>query len=170
MTRKHTNNWMQGKQNIATKITKQKAEWISNMKNELKRLEKEPKTKIHNDSLRITLKNTKLENVRPWWHTWIWLKKFTSIQTSYQNEYVPSRSRRILINDQRKDHIDPKRPPPLKGITWNNYRPITCLPMTWKILTAQIREEIYDSLTSRTFTFLFLYIIIMDVIFSLGRP
>ena len=26
---------------------------------------------------------------------------------------------------------------------------MTCLPMTWKILTAQIREEIYDSLTSR---------------------
>ena len=31
----------------------------------------------------------------------------------------------------------------------NNYRPITCLPMMWKILTAQIREEIYYSLTRR---------------------
>ena len=31
----------------------------------------------------------------------------------------------------------------------NNYRSITCLPMMWKILTAQIREEIYYSLTSR---------------------
>ena len=31
----------------------------------------------------------------------------------------------------------------------NNYRPITCLPIMWKLLTAQIREEIYYSLTSR---------------------
>ena len=40
-----------------------------------------------------------------------------------------------------------------KGTTPNNYRPITCLPMMWKILTAQIREEIYDLPTSsRLFT------------------
>ena len=31
----------------------------------------------------------------------------------------------------------------------NNYRPIICLPIMWKILTAQIREKIYYSLTSR---------------------
>ena len=36
-----------------------------------------------------------------------------------------------------------------KGTAPNNYRPITCLPMMWKILTAQVREEIYYSLTSR---------------------
>ena len=36
-----------------------------------------------------------------------------------------------------------------KGKTFpNNYRAITCLPMMWKILTAQIREEIYNSLIS----------------------
>ena len=38
---------------------------------------------------------------------------------------------------------------PSKGTAPNNYRPINCLPMMWKILTAQIREEIYYSLTSR---------------------
>ena len=41
---------------------------------------------------------------------------------------------------------------PSKGTAPNNYRPITCLPMTWKILTAQIREKIYYSLTSRGFS------------------
>ena len=41
----------------------------------------------------------------------------------------------------QKDH--------LKGIAQNNYRPIMFLPMIWKILTAQISEEIYDLLTSR---------------------
>ena len=38
---------------------------------------------------------------------------------------------------------------PSKGTAPNNYRPITCLLMMWKILTAQIREKIYYSLTSR---------------------
>ena len=37
---------------------------------------------------------------------------------------------------------------PCKGTAPNNHRPINCLPMTWKILTAQIREEIYNSLIS----------------------
>ena len=36
-----------------------------------------------------------------------------------------------------------------KGTAPNNYRPIRCLPMMWKILIAQIREKIYDSLISR---------------------
>ena len=38
---------------------------------------------------------------------------------------------------------------PNKGTAPNNYRPITCLRMMWKILTAQIGEKIYYSLTSR---------------------
>ena len=38
---------------------------------------------------------------------------------------------------------------PSKGTATNNYRRITCLPMMWKILTAQIMKEIYYSLTSR---------------------
>ena len=37
---------------------------------------------------------------------------------------------------------------PNKGTAPNNYRPITCLPVMWKILTAQIREEINYSLIS----------------------
>ena len=36
----------------------------------------------------------------------------------------------------------------IKGTALNNYRPITCLRMMWKILTAHIREGIYYSLTS----------------------
>ena len=36
-----------------------------------------------------------------------------------------------------------------KGTAPNNYRPISCLPMIWKIFTAQIKEKIYYSLTNR---------------------
>ena len=35
-----------------------------------------------------------------------------------------------------------------KGSAPNNYGPIKCLPMIWKILTAQIREEMYDWIIS----------------------
>ena len=59
---------------------------------------------------------------------------------------MPINSTRTRVNDQWKGHIDTKGP---KGTAPNNYRPITCLLMMWKILTAQIREEIYHSLTSR---------------------
>ena len=38
---------------------------------------------------------------------------------------------------------------PNKRIAQNSYRRITCLELMWKILIAQIREEIYYSLTSR---------------------
>ena len=59
---------------------------------------------------------------------------------------MPTNSTRTRGDDQRKDHIDTKGPK--QRTAPNNYRPITCLTMIWKILTAQIREEIYYSLTS----------------------
>ena len=56
---------------------------------------------------------------------------------------MPTNSTCTRMNDQRiqKD--------PNKGTAANNYRPITCLPMMLKILTAQIRKEIYYLLTNR---------------------
>ena len=83
------------------------------MAKELDELKESPKAEIHIDLLRTTLKN-------------IW------------NEQMPTRSTSTQIDDQKKDHIDPERPR-LKGTAPNNYRPIMCLPMMWKILTAQIR-------------------------------
>ena len=56
---------------------------------------------------------------------------------------MPTRCTSTRLDDQRKDHID------LKGTAPNNYRPITCLPMMWKILTVKIREEIYYTLKNR---------------------
>ena len=51
------------------------------------------------------------------------------------------------MDDQRKDHIDPRRP--LKGTNLSYDRPIICQLIMKKILTAQIREDIYDSLIRR---------------------
>ena len=55
------------------------------------------------------------------------------------------------MDDQREDHSNPKRHP-LKGTAPTNYRPITCLPMTWKILMAQISVHInYSMISCRIF-------------------
>ena len=78
-----------------------------------------------------------------------WFKKFTSIHDRLalemnrrlQDAEVPdwmTKGKTTLIQKEAS-----------KGTVPNNYRPITCLPMMWKILTAQIREEIYYSLISR---------------------
>ena len=58
----------------------------------------------------------------------------SSADAGGKNSY---RSKVIIIIIFQKD--------PLKGTAPNNYKPITCLPMMWKILTAQIREDIYYS-------------------------
>ena len=57
------------------------------------------------------------------------------IQKSDILEWMTKEKKTLIQND------------PLKGTT-PNYRPITCLPMRWKILTVQIRK-IYFSLISR---------------------
>ena len=68
-------------------------------------------------------------------------------QTGLINEQMLIKSTDTGLDNERKDHIDPKDPS--KETAPNNYRLITCLPMMWRILIAQIRENIYYSLTSR---------------------
>ena len=60
---------------------------------------------------------------------------------------MPTKRIRTRMDDQRKIHIDSKGPK--QRTARNDYRPITCLPTMWKILTVQIRGYIYFSLTSR---------------------
>ena len=125
------------------------AEWINNITRELEGLEEGPKMEIH-----VNLFKTTLKRISSWkapGHDGIhgfWFKKFTSIfgrlalemNRCLQGTQVPdwmTKGKTTLI---QKD--------PSKGTAPNNYRPITYLPMMWKILTAQIREKIYYSLTS----------------------
>ena len=104
---------------------------------------------IHVDLLKTTQK--KISNWKAPGHDGIhcfWFKKFNSIHgrlalemnRCLQDAQVPewmTKGKTTLIQKQ-----------PSKGTAQNNYRPITCLPMMWKILTAQMREKIYYSLTS----------------------
>ena len=83
-----------------------------------------------------------------WWNTWILVQEShlhprqtsTRMNRCLQYAQVPDWITKGKITLIQKD--------PSKGTAQNKYRPITCLPMTWKILTAQIREEMYYSLIS----------------------
>ena len=134
---------------MATKKHNENAEWINNVTRELERLEEAPKTEIHIDLLKTTLKI--ISSWKTQGHDGIhgfWFKKFTSIHgrvalemnRCLQGAQVPEWMTKGMTTLNQKD--------PSKGIAPNNYRPITCLPMMLKILTAQIREKIYYSLTS----------------------
>ena len=112
----------------------------------IRRARRKPESR---DTHRFTENDTKkISNWKSLGHNDFWFKKFTSIHDKLalgmnkclKRAHVPelmTKGRTALI---KKD--------PSKGTAPNNYRPITCLPMMWKIFTAQIREEIYYSLTS----------------------
>ena len=108
------------------------------MTRELEGLEEGPKGEIHIELLKKTLE--KISNWKTPRHDGIngfWFKKFTPIHDRLA----------LKMNRCLQDTLIQKDPS--KGTAPNNYRPITCLPMMWKLLTAQIKEEIYYSLTSR---------------------
>ena len=103
----------------------------------------------HRTTQKDTKKDIKLENARTCWIHRFWFKKFTSI-----HDRLALEMNRCLQDAQVPDWMTKGKTTliqkdPSKGTASNNYRPITCLPIMWKILTAQIREEIYYSLTSR---------------------
>ena len=83
------------------------------MRRELKRLEEEPKAEIHTSLLKTTLKNITLENARPRWNIWFLVQEIYlhSRQISTRNKQMSTRSTCVQIDDQRKDHIDPKTSP-----------------------------------------------------------
>ena len=119
-----------------------KAEWINKMAKELEGFEEGPKVEIHIDLLKTALKKYQIGKRQPWWNTWILVQEnqHHSWQTALemkrcqQEAHVPewmTKGRTTLIQKDTRKETAP-----------NNY-----IPMMWKILTAQKREEIYFSLT-----------------------
>ena len=134
---------------MATKKHKERAELLNNITSELEGLEEGPKAEIHIDLLKTISKRI------PNWKTpgydgfhGFWFRKFISIHDRLELEMsrwlqvaqVPDRMTKGKTTLIQKD--------PSKGTAPYNYRLITCLSMMWKIQKAQIRENIYYSLTS----------------------
>ena len=119
------------------------------MTRELEGLKEGPKVEMHIDLRKTTLK--RVPNLKTPGHDGIhgfWFKKFTSI-----HDRLALEMNRCLQGAQVPDWMTKRKTTviqkdPSKGTTQNNYRPITCLRIMWKIQTAQIIEKIYYSLTS----------------------
>ena len=107
---------------------------------------------IHIDLHKTTLK--RISNWKAPGHDGIhgfWFQEFTSIPgrlTLEMNRYLQGAQVPEWMTKGKTTLIQKH---PRKGTAPNNYRPLTCLPMMWKILTAQISEKICYSLTSRGF-------------------
>ena len=128
------------------------AEWINNIIRELDGLDEGPEMETHVDLLRTTLK--RISHWKAPGHVGIhgfWFKKFTSIHDRLALEMSRCLQGAQIPEWMTKGKTTLIQKDPSKGTAPNNYRPITCLSMMWKILTAQIREKIYYSLTSRGF-------------------
>ena len=76
-------------------------------------------------------------------------KKFTSIHHRLATEMNKSIQKTEIPEWMTKGKTTVIHKDPHKRTAPTNYRPIMCLPVMWKILTAQIREQIYNSLISR---------------------
>ena len=63
-------------------------------------------------------------------------------------QYWPGR-RSTMVNDYKGRTI-PIQKDILKGNEARNYCPITCLPLTWKLLTGKIGDEIYGFLENKS--------------------
>ena len=76
----------------------------------------------------------------------LWLKNFSSLHESVRLQlkecldsgFVPSWLTRGRTSLLQKDKS--------KGNAASNYRPITCLPLIWKLLTGVIADQIYTNL------------------------
>ena len=115
----------------------------------MKGLEEGPKTEIHFNLLKTTLK--RISNWKTPGHDGIhgyWFKKFTSIHGRLALEMNRCQQGAQVSDWMTKGKTTLIQKDPSKVNTPNNYRPITSLQMTCKILTAQIRKKNYYSLTS----------------------
>ena len=107
------------------------------MTREQEGFEESPKAEIHIDLLKTTIK--KISN----WKTpgydgihGLCCKKFTSIHDRLALEMNRCLQGTQVPECMTKENTTLIQKDPSKGTAPNNYRPITCLPMMWKISTA----------------------------------
>jgi hypothetical protein len=144
MTRFWQEIWSQDKRH------NEQAIWLNDLKHCLKNCPEQKQTSIAAEQMQKvlrTMKNWKAPG--PDMVHAFWLKKLTSVHNamvkSLQNiltgeEELPlwlSNGTTHLLLKEGKDSWDP-----------NNYRPITCLPSTWKLLTGILANELSDHLSA----------------------
>ena len=128
----------------------EKAKWLEDVKEKYKSIDQQDEFSISKDTLTTQLKKMpKWKACGPDGVHGYWLKEFSSLHerlavqldTCLISGEVPvwmTKGRTSLI---LKDKI--------KGNIVTNFRPITCLPMVWKLLQGIISEKIYYHLESK---------------------
>ena len=78
----------------------------------IKRTRRRPESRNTHRFTQNDTKKIKLENAWPWWNISVLVQEIHlhSWQTSTRNEQMPIRSTRTRMDDQKRDHLDPKGP------------------------------------------------------------
>ena len=128
---------------------KQDAEWIGRVKRELRNVQKMENIKITTKDVKIGMrKMSKWKAPGPDGIVGFWFTRMTNLydriaihlQECIEMGNVPewmTLGRTVLIQKDIR-----------KGRVANNYRPITCLPLMWKLLTGIIGEKMYEHLST----------------------
>ena len=123
------------------------ADWLSDSRNRLRRVERQQDVVIGVADVKGGIRRmTNWKAPGPDGVQGFWFKKFTSVhvaiaeglQDCLQSGDVPEWMTVGRTSLFMKD--------PVKGPVADNYRPIACLPMMWKLLTGIFSEKIYEHL------------------------
>ena len=131
------------------KILEQKSRMGKQHGNRVANARRRPSCK-HSDELKAALKKianwktSGLDGIHGFWFK----KKFTAIHDRLATEMNKCIQKTEILKWMTKGKPSLIQKDPLRGRAPTNYRPITCLPMMWKILMGQIKENYY-SLISR---------------------
>ena len=120
---------------------KKGAKWLQDLRSEVKKQEKIDITTASLKKILGRMPNWKSPG--PGLVQGLWLKNFSSLHERVRlqlkecldSRFVPSWLTRGRTSLLQKDKS--------KGNVASNYRPITCLPLMWKLLTGVIGEQIY---------------------------
>ena len=128
-----------------------RAEWLKDLKRERERVNDEhPQERVSISVEKIREQCRKIPNWKAPGRDGVqgyWIKNLSSL-----HERVSSPMNRILMaEDDLPEWMTHGRTvlcqkDPRKGNTADNYRPTTCLPLMWKLLTGVIAEEMYNYL------------------------
>ena len=122
------------------------AEWLRRLKDEVK-VEKQHKVAINLGKLRKVL--SKMPNWKapgPDLVQGFWLKNFVSLHWRLADQLDRCLSEGSVPEWMTKGRTVLFMKDVLKGNIASNYRPITCLPLVWKLLTGMISDEMYSFL------------------------
>ena len=125
----------------------EKADWLKQVEEELTSDRKQPNLRITKDKLKIKLRKVKnWKAPGPDGLQGYWIKSFTAcheriaiqLQECLDLGELPNwltKGKTVLIMKEKE-----------KGADVTNYRPITCLPLMWKVLTGIIGDAMYEYL------------------------